>query len=164
MGTVAGFGGAAVIALTAVVVASFCGVDVTTAGGFLTGGQGGFEGGNGWGWWEKGAFVVAVTVWGGLGSLLDSALGGWFQESVVDSRTGKVVEGLGGRKVLVKEARVVQQGKRSDEKPGRRVESGWGVLDNNAVNLLMAACMSVGAMVAVSRCWDVSLKGVLDVY
>ena len=43
--------------------------------------------------------VIAVTVWGGLGSLLDSALGGWFQASVIDGRTGKVVEGIGGKKV-----------------------------------------------------------------
>lgn len=34
-----------------------------------------------------------------MGSLLDSALGGWFQASVVDTRTGKIVEGTGGGKV-----------------------------------------------------------------
>lgn len=43
--------------------------------------------------------VIAVTMWGGLGSVLDSALGGWFQASVVDGRTGKVIEGTGGKKV-----------------------------------------------------------------
>lgn len=52
-----------------------------------------------WGWQEKIGLIVAVTLWGGLGSLLDSALGGWFQASVVDSRTGKIVEGTGGGKV-----------------------------------------------------------------
>ena len=36
---------------------------------------------------------------GTFGSLLDSALGGWLQASVVDVRTGKVVEGAGGQKV-----------------------------------------------------------------
>ena len=64
-------------------------------------GQAGFDGGNGWGWRERGALVLAVTVWGGLGSLLDSFLGGWLQESVVDARTGKVVEGVGGPKAVV---------------------------------------------------------------
>lgn len=49
--------------------------------------------------WEKAAWVLAVSLWGGLGSLLDSALGGWFQASVVDVRSGKVIEGTGGGKV-----------------------------------------------------------------
>ena len=31
--------------------------------------------------------------------MLDSALGGWFQASVIDTRTGKVIEGTGGNKV-----------------------------------------------------------------
>ena len=42
-----------------------------------------------------------MTLWGGGGSLLDSVLGGLFQASVVDLRTGKVVEGNGGKKVSV---------------------------------------------------------------
>lgn len=40
-----------------------------------------------------------MTVWGLLGSVLDSVLGGLLQASVVDKRSGKVVEGSGGRKV-----------------------------------------------------------------
>lgn len=149
VGTIAGFGGAGVIAVTAAVLTPFC---------------------NGWGMWERGAFVVGVTVWGGMGSLVDSALGGWFQESVVDTRTGKVVEGVGGGRVLVREARVVGvqqgQGKKrdDDEKAGRRVESGLGVLDNNAVNALMAAGMSVGGMVVVAWWWGVPLMSVLNGY
>ena len=59
----------------------------------------GFEGGNGWSWQEKASLVLAITIWGGLGSVLDSALGGWFQASVIDARTGKVIEGTGGKKV-----------------------------------------------------------------
>jgi hypothetical protein len=43
--------------------------------------------------------VLAITIWGGLGSVLDSALGGWLQASVVDTRTGKIIEGVGGKKV-----------------------------------------------------------------
>lgn len=42
-----------------------------------------------------------MTLWGALGSVLDSLLGGWFQRTVVDTRTGKVVEGVGGITVLV---------------------------------------------------------------
>lgn len=48
---------------------------------------------------ERLMWVLAVTGWGALGSLLDSVLGGLLQASVVDKRTGKVVEGTGGRKV-----------------------------------------------------------------
>lgn len=61
--------------------------------------QPGFDGGSGWDWHEKLVWVGAITLWGGLGSLLDSLLGGWLQASVVDARTGKVIEGVGGRKV-----------------------------------------------------------------
>jgi uncharacterized protein (TIGR00297 family) len=44
-------------------------------------------------------WTFAFTAWGALGSVLDSILGGLFQASVVDKRTGKVVEGEGGQKV-----------------------------------------------------------------
>jgi hypothetical protein len=46
-------------------------------------------------------FGIAMVIWGGLGSVLDSILGGWLQQSVVDIRSGRVVEGEGGKKVLV---------------------------------------------------------------
>lgn len=59
----------------------------------------GLEGGKAWGWKEKTLWVIAVTTWGVLGSMLDSVLGGLLQATVVDKRSGKVVEGIGGRKV-----------------------------------------------------------------
>ena len=95
-GTAAGFLGASTIAFTSLVILPFCPVGT---GMLLSASQPGLEGGTGWGLREKLAWVVAVTVWGGMGSLLDSALGGWFQASVVDARSGKVVEGNGGAKV-----------------------------------------------------------------
>ena len=104
--------------------------------------------------------------------MLDSALGGWFQASVIDSRTGKVIEGSGGKKVstqstlqrckfhirqvLVTGSRVPEN-KKSDV-PSRRVESGLGILDNNAVNLLMAVLMSIVGMLLGSRLWDIPLS------
>lgn len=97
-GTLAGFAGALIIALTSVILMPFCSAD-TTIRGKVFGSKHGLEGGSGWGWQEKIFWVIAVTVWGGLGSALDSALGGWFQASVVDGRTGKVIEGTGGKKV-----------------------------------------------------------------
>ena len=100
LGTSAGFLGASIMALTSVLLLPFCPVGLTSRAGKLFGDiQPGFEGGSGWGFWEKVAWVLAVSLWGGLGSLLDSALGGWFQASVVDVRSGKVIEGTGGVKV-----------------------------------------------------------------
>ncbi|KAF4628262.1 hypothetical protein G7Y89_g9882 [Cudoniella acicularis] len=58
----------------------------------------------GWTFKERQRFTIALTLWGALGSLLDSFLGGWLQQSVVDTRTGRVVEGEGGKKVLVSKA------------------------------------------------------------
>jgi uncharacterized membrane protein len=48
---------------------------------------------------ERALWTAALTLWGTLGSVLDSILGGLLQASVVDKRSGKVVEGSGGRKV-----------------------------------------------------------------
>ena len=61
--------------------------------------QPGLQGGIGWGIREKLLWTAAITIWGGLGSMVDSLLGGWLQASVVDARTGKVIEGRGGGKV-----------------------------------------------------------------
>ena len=100
MGTMAGFLGAFTIAATSTILLPFCVVGLTSKTGKLFGdNQPGLEGSSGWGLKEKLLWLAAVTVWGGLGSLLDSALGGWFQASVVDARTGKVIEGRGGKKV-----------------------------------------------------------------
>jgi uncharacterized membrane protein len=46
-------------------------------------------------------FALAMVIWGALGSVLDSILGGLLQQSIVDTRMGRVVEGDGGKKVLV---------------------------------------------------------------
>ena len=97
-GTLAGFAGAFIIALTSAILIPFCSVD-TTFRGKVFGNKSGLEGGSGWGWQERILWVIAITIWGGIGSLLDSALGGWLQASVVDGRTGKVIEGSGGKKV-----------------------------------------------------------------
>ena len=97
-GTLAGFGGAFIIALTSLALIPFC-TDSPIIGGIMSAYRPGIDNSSGWGLQEKAALVIAITVWGGLGSVLDSALGGWFQASVVDARTGKVIEGTGGKKV-----------------------------------------------------------------
>ncbi|KAL8913859.1 MAG: hypothetical protein Q9171_001463 [Xanthocarpia ochracea] len=158
LGVSAGFLGASTIALTSVLLLPFCPIGLTSrTGKFFGDNQPGFEGGSGWGLWEKAAWFLAVSIWGGLGSLLDSALGGWFQASVIDVRTGKVIEGTGGKNVLLSASHTKHDGNSS-----RRVESGISFLDNNGVNLLMAFTMSAGAMIISAYVWDMPLNTILQ--
>ncbi|KYK60961.1 DUF92 domain protein [Drechmeria coniospora] len=61
-------------------------------------------GGVPWTMERRRTFMGFLVLWGALGSLLDSLLGGIFQRSVRDVRTGKIVEGEGGSRVLVSAA------------------------------------------------------------
>ncbi|CAG8228109.1 unnamed protein product [Penicillium salamii] len=134
---------------------------------------------------ERALWTVAMTAWGTLGSVLDSVLGGILQASVVDKRSGKVVEGSGGRKVLVhpsgkvvaidsaeassidkSQAATLRSGSsstlaRDESLESRRVETGHDWLDNNGVNLLMAATMSVGAMGISQWVWGLDIADLL---
>ncbi|KAH8671174.1 integral membrane protein DUF92 [Xylariales sp. PMI_506] len=58
-------------------------------------------GGDPWTPPQRATFLWSLIAWGALGSVLDSVLGGWFQRSVRDVRSGKIVEGEGGLRVLV---------------------------------------------------------------
>lgn len=49
-----------------------------------------------------------------------------------------------------------------DGNSSRRVESGISLLDNNAVNLLMAFVMSAGGMVVSGYLWDLPLGTILQ--
>lgn len=57
--------------------------------------------GGGWTAPHRAGFMWAMTLWGALGSLVDSFLGGWLQRSVRDVRSGRIVEGEGGTRVLI---------------------------------------------------------------
>lgn len=78
-------------------------------------------GGAPWTLMQRRIFMGGLVVWGTLGSLLDSFLGGLFQRSVKDVRSGKIVEGEGGNRVLVsapstpEPKRVVSDGKQAPE-------------------------------------------------
>ncbi|KAL9622592.1 MAG: hypothetical protein Q9160_003089 [Pyrenula sp. 1 TL-2023] len=151
-GLIAGLGGAAIIAVPSLLLLDFC---------------------SGWGLGEKALLGLAIALWGALGSLLDSLLGALLQASVVDRRTGKIVEGEGGEKVLVSTstqrtkagAEAIHRDKSKDEglhkrrdngkttesdnHESRTILSGMDIMDNNQINVLMATTMSLGAISVV---------------
>lgn len=156
-----------------------------------------------WEFSDKLAYTLAMTAAGFSGTLLDSLLGALFQASVVDVHSGRVVEGEGGRRVLV-HSQPWSDTKTTDKKSGqvgtggvakttgtsvgdsiqatrtmqkagasgnevadaqhesRRIEVGSDLLDNNAVNILMAASVSVGAMVATCLIWELPLSSIVS--
>ena len=97
LGTAAGFLGSFIIAVFSTILLPFCSVKSTTAW------ASGFDGGHSWSYQEKFVWIVFITIWGGLGSILDSVLGALLQASVIDVKTGKIVEGRGGSQVCSSE-------------------------------------------------------------
>ena len=151
-------------------------------------------------------FIIALTGAGMAGTLLDSLLGALLQASVVDAHSGKVIEGEGGRKVLIHSKNPLQlkkgaearskirredindsvaksssvgskdstQAARTMQKAGadstavadgqhesRRVEVGSDLLDNNGVNILMAATISLGSMLVACYGWNVPYSSII---
>ncbi|TKA65307.1 hypothetical protein B0A49_09441 [Cryomyces minteri] len=172
-GLAAGLLGSFLIAATSVLLLPFCGPSPRLARLSFTGTASGYDNA-GWDLQSKLSFVLGVTALGFCGSVLDSLLGGLLQASVTDTRTGRIIEGDGGKKVLVsgagsmhqkqvakvrrshEEVEVVGAAARKGGQEGRRVESGWDVLSNNGVNLVMACTMSLAGMVAASWIWGLS--------
>ena len=197
-GTLAGALGSALIALSSTLLLPTCN-DSSSLGSYENGA---------WTLQRRFIFAAAITLWGTLGSLLDSILGGLLQRTVKDRRTGKIVEGEGGERVLIlsesthtplspiESAVFSGEGEHAvehtdatistgyeankdvlknrfdakvrhrrasfgDELPSRVIESGFDLLDNNQVNLLMACTMTVGSMVAAGYLWDVPLNTIL---
>lgn len=118
--------------------------------------------------------ILAAGGWGALGSVLDSILGACLQASVVDKRSGKVVEATNGGRVLItsssSSSATTTGGSGPVGRGGRKVKTdneevkgegsrilgtGRDILDNNQVNFLMAGIMTVGGMVLVGRAWEV---------
>jgi hypothetical protein len=54
-----------------------------------------------------------------------------------------------------------RSGQNEPERESRRVEAGHDLLDNNAVNILMAAIMSVGGMILAGYFWEVPFSAIL---
>jgi uncharacterized membrane protein len=99
-GIVAGFFGSMVIVSATLLFLPLCNQST----------QGKLAGGEPWTVTQKATLAWGMVIWGTLGSVLDSFLGGWLQRSVRDARTGKIVEGDGGVRVLAS----------SDGKPGSK--------------------------------------------
>lgn len=132
---------------------------------------------------QRNMLMYGLTLWGALGSVLDSFLGGTLQRSVRDVRSGKIVEGEGGQRVLISSVTGKPQSAVDDsegvdkydaknkqrkssfghEKASRVVEAGWDILDNNGVNFLMAFSMSMGSMVIASWYWGVPIQDILKI-
>ncbi|KAF2691163.1 hypothetical protein K458DRAFT_327346 [Lentithecium fluviatile CBS 122367] len=163
-----------------------------------------------WSLVQKIRYTQYISLVGLAGSLLDSYLGAVLQASVIDVHSGKVIEGEGGRKVLIHshpmhfkptaEARS-KVSKRADGKDAitktsatnssledsikvsrtmqkagasgaavadgqhvsRKVAVGHDILDNNGVNLLMAALISVGSIVVAAVTWKVPLASIIPI-
>jgi uncharacterized protein (TIGR00297 family) len=171
-GLLAGALGSGIIALTSALLLPFCPISSGPVGRVLMDNES-----RGWGLYDKIFWVLWITVWGLLGSVLDSLLGAVLQASVVDARSGKVIEGEGGTKVLTHSGTAygVKIGANADSRQrkdnsgsvqakkhedSRRILVGADLLDNNQINLLMAAIMSVGGMVVASNVYDVPLSSI----
>jgi len=123
-------GGGAAIAATSLLFLTFC------TGSTLNG---------------AGTFLL-LTALGTAGTLLDSFLGAILQASVVDRRSGKIVEGPGGLKVLTKSTTKPQTKsdgpiRRLSGEESRLINSGTDVLDNNQINFLMASIITISGIV-----------------
>lgn len=94
LGLGAGLLGSMVIVSASMLFLPTCNPDTATSVG----------GGVPWTTLERRKFMGFMVVWGLLGSVFDSVLGGLFQRSVKDVRSGKIVEGEGGNRVLVAES------------------------------------------------------------
>lgn len=126
-GLLAGFGGAATMGVVSLTLLPFCST---------------------WHLHHKLALLIGIALVGGMGSVLDSVLGAWFQASVVKKGSGKVVENEGGGKV------VVRAGKNGEKE---MVVTGSDLLSNNGVNLLMCSMMSLVGM-GVARVVSITLR------
>jgi uncharacterized membrane protein len=136
-GLLAGTIGSFIISAVSVILLPFCSTKTPPSKTFL-----GSTSTTGWELNERLTFVAAMTAVGLVGSVLDSIFGALFQASVVERKSGKVVEGEGGRKVILPKPSAVKEKAKTEW----QVAVGRNILSNNGVNLLMAASMSFLAM------------------
>ncbi|EXJ55479.1 hypothetical protein A1O7_08406 [Cladophialophora yegresii CBS 114405] len=127
-GLLAGVGGGSAVAATSILFLTSAGSNLNIVGTFLV-----------------------LTALGAIGTLLDSLFGAVLQASVVDRRTGKIIEGAGGVRVLVKSkskphTQSQEHARKDSGEESRLVNTGADILDNNQINLLMASIVSITGM------------------
>lgn len=104
----------------------------------------------------KVGFVFFTALLGLVGTLLDSLLGATLQLSVVDVRTGKIVEHPHGESVLVYPGSTSSKSDSKREGASRKVVQGsLGWLDNNGVNFTAAAGITFLGM----GLWHILMRG-----
>jgi uncharacterized membrane protein len=149
-GLLAGMLGSSIISVVTVLLLPFCSSSTKIFAGSATI--------TGWNLTDKALFTIAMTMLGVTGSLLDSVLGALLQASVVDRKSGKVVEGEGGRKVALPVVSAAEEKASSDW----QIAIGRDILSNNGVNLVMAASMSLVSMLAACFAFGIDPKAVWD--
>lgn len=148
IGLLAGALGALFISIVTVVLLPFCSSVTPPNSKFIGSLQT-----TGWDLTDKAEFVASMTAVGVAGSVLDSVLGAIFQASIVERKSGKVVEGEGGRKVAIPSSSAQKEKANAEW----QVATGWDLLSNNGVNLVMAATMSAVSIYGAAIVFDVDL-------
>jgi uncharacterized membrane protein len=148
-GLLAGLFGSFIISAVTVLLLPFCSSSSKTFTGSVSSA--------GWSLTDKALFTLAMTLVGLGGSVLDSILGALFQASVVDRKSGKVVEGEGGRKVALPKASATKEKAASEW----QVAIGRDILSNNGVNLFMAGSMALVSIFGACFAFGIDPKTIL---
>ncbi|KAJ5112881.1 hypothetical protein N7456_001415 [Penicillium angulare] len=109
---------------------------------------------------DRALLVIALSIWGGFGSIINSFLGGILQPTIIDEKTGKVVEGERGQTAAFQND-AAGSGDAKGVPTNKRMEHGYALLSNNGIFLLTVLIGAVGAMGAAQWAWNVDMSELL---